>query len=107
MHEKFGCILVIGGRRRGVGAGSQGIAEAAARSTSGAGASGGPAARRALDCLAEALGKIRIDLRKPNVATGKAELPPIRLDDSAPFDRLSVVDPADPPRTTKAPSTRS
>ncbi len=57
-----------------------------------AGATSGRHARRALDCLAEALGKVRIDLRKPEVATGEAGAAPIPLDD-VPFERLSVVIP--------------
>jgi len=55
------------------------------------GATGGPAARRALDCLTEALAKIRIDLRKPTIVQGAPEPPPIALD--AGFDFLSVTIP--------------
>jgi uncharacterized protein (TIGR02421 family) len=55
------------------------------------GASGGPRAGRALDCLADALGKIRIDLRKPDVRVGAAADPPIALDGAIrQIDRLSV-----------------
>ena len=57
------------------------------------GASGDGGARRALDCLAEALGKIRIDLRKPHVATGAAAKPPLALDADAEVDYLSMVIP--------------
>lgn len=47
-----------------------------------------------MECLTEALGKIRIDLRKPKVTSGEAELRPFHLDDSAAdFDRLSVTIP--------------
>ena len=57
------------------------------------GASGGPSARRALGCLAEALARIRIDLRKPAVVTAESEPPPIALDADAESDRLAVVIP--------------
>jgi uncharacterized protein (TIGR02421 family) len=92
MQEKFGCILVIvvdDAAWEPVPRGSQSLPPFDIR----AGASGGPAAQETMDCLTEVLGKIRIDLRKPNITTGKAELPPIRLDASAPFDRLSVTIP--------------
>jgi uncharacterized protein (TIGR02421 family) len=93
MHEKFGCILVIAVEDAAwepVPRGSQKLPPFDIR----AGASGGPRAQRAVECLAEALGQIRIDLRKPNVTGGEAELPPIHLDDSvAAFDRISVLIP--------------
>lgn len=57
------------------------------------GAAGTSSAGRALDCLAEALAKIRIDLRKPDVAIGDAELPPILFDANSGIDRLSLVIP--------------
>lgn len=93
MHERFGCILVVAVEDAAwepVARGSQKLPAFDIR----AGASGGPRAKRAIACLAEALGKIRIDLRKPDVATGAAELPPIDIDGSgAAFDRLSVTIP--------------
>ena len=58
-----------------------------------AGASNGPRARRALDCLAEALGEIRIDLRKPKVVAGELSDPPIVDDSTIELDRLSVTIP--------------
>jgi len=59
-----------------------------------AGATGGARARQALDCLVEALDKIQIDLRKPDIATGESGRAPIPLDDSmTAFERLSVVIP--------------
>ncbi len=57
------------------------------------GASGGPRAARALECLGQALGKIRIDLRKPDVVTGAPLPPPITLGTEVEIDRLSVVIP--------------
>ena len=93
IHKKFGCLLVLAAEDapwEPVRKGSQKLPSFDIR----AGASGGPSARRTLDCLTEALGKIRIDLRKPKVATGEAELPSVNLDHAGvPFDRLSVVIP--------------
>ena len=92
MHERFGCVLVIGVDDAvwdPVPKGSQKLHPFDIR----AGGSGGATAQRALDCLAEALEKIRIDLRKPIVVIGEAELPPIDLDSPVEFDRLSVVIP--------------
>jgi hypothetical protein len=91
MHERFGCVLVIAvgdAPWDPVPRGSQKLHAFDFR----AGASGGPTAQRALDCLAEALGKIRIDLRKPKVVTGEAERPAIELD-AVEVDRLSVAIP--------------
>src|SRR5436190_9337255 len=76
MQEKFGCILVIAvddAAWEPVPKGSQKLPPFDIR----AGASGGPAAQGTMDRLAKVLGKIRIDLRKPDVRTGEAELPPI------------------------------
>lgn len=58
------------------------------------GASGGPRASHALDCLEQALGKIRIDLRKPDIVTVEPLPPPIALDPAGlEIDRLSVIIP--------------
>ena len=92
MHQRFGCVLVIAvddAPWDPVPSGSQKLPPFDFR----AGASGAPGAQRALDSLTEALCKIRIDLRKPTVVTGKAELPGIDLDAGAEFDGLSVVIP--------------
>lgn len=93
MHDRFGCILVMtveDAPWEPTPEGSQELPPFGIR----LGAAGGPNARRALDCLAEALRKIRIDLRKPEVSTGEGRPPPIELDDAdLPIDRLSVVIP--------------
>lgn len=93
LHRQFGCILVLeveDAAWEPVPEGSQKLPAFDIR----AGASGGQRARRALDCLVEALDKIRIDLRKPKVAIGDAGRPPIELDDvDFEVDRLSVVIP--------------
>jgi len=57
------------------------------------GAVGDQGAQRALDCLGEALGKIRIDLRKPRVVVGAATEPAIAPGADAAVDRLSMVIP--------------
>jgi uncharacterized protein (TIGR02421 family) len=92
MHERFGCILMMAVEDAPwtpVPKGSQKLPPFDIN----AGASG-PHARRVIAYLAQALGKIRIDLRKPNVTTGEAEFPRIDLDNSvAGFDRLSVTIP--------------
>ena len=55
-------------------------------------AEGGKAASDALDCLIESLGKIRIDLRKPDVLAGEAEPIVAGLGaDAASCDRVSLV----------------
>ena len=56
------------------------------------GASGDRGATRALDCLAQALGKIRIDLRKPDVEMGAVAPAPLSLDPDA-ADHLSLIVP--------------
>lgn len=93
MHKQFGCILVIeveDAEWEPVPKGSQKLHPFEI----GAGASAGPRGRRALDCLVEALGKIRIDLRKPKVATADISRPSIGLDGPGmDFDRLSVTIP--------------
>ena len=93
MHKQFGCILVVE-----VGdAAWEPVAEGSQRLPPfdiGVGGSGGPRAQRALDCLVEALDKIRIDLRKPEVVAGELNAPPIDLNDSTvELDRLSVTIP--------------
>ncbi len=92
-HRQFGCILVLeveDAAWEPVPEGSQKLPAFDIQ----AGASGGPSARRALDCLTEALGKIRIDLRKPKIAIGDAGPPSIKLDEAdLAVDRLSVVIP--------------
>lgn len=93
LHRQFGCILVLDVEDAAwepVPEGSQKLPAFDIR----AGASGGQRARRALDCLVEALDKIRIDLRKPKVAVGNVDRLPIELDDADfEVDRLSVVIP--------------
>jgi len=93
LQKQFGCILVMDVEDAvwaPVPKGSQKLPEFDIR----AGATGGPRAGRALDCLAEALGKIRIDLRTPDVVRGEAGPSPIPLEDSTTaFERLSVVIP--------------
>ena len=92
IHQRFGCVLLIAVEDapwHPVPRGSQKLHPFDIR----AGASGGPATQPALDSLTEALGKIRIDLRKPNVVTGEAQLPAIDLDAGVEFDCLSVVIP--------------
>jgi uncharacterized protein (TIGR02421 family) len=96
LHEKFGCILVITVEDAAwapVPKGSEKLHPFDVHIS----ASGGPNAQRALDCLAEALVKIRIDLRKPKVVLGEAGRPAIDLDlDLDPalaVDRLSIVIP--------------
>ena len=91
MHRRFGCLLVLeveDAAWEPVPDGSQKLPPFNIR----AGASGGPRARRALGCLEEALGKIRIDLRKPEVAVDEIGRPSIELDEAA-VDRLSVLIP--------------
>jgi uncharacterized protein (TIGR02421 family) len=93
LHDKFGCILVMSVEDAAwepVPKGSQKLHPFDVR----AGASSGPSAQRALDCLAEALGEVRIDLRKPTVTTGEPHRPQIRLDQGGlELDLLSVVIP--------------
>jgi len=93
LQKQFGCILVMDVEDAvwaPVPKGSQKLPEFDIR----AGATGGPRAGRALDCLAEALGKIRIDLRTPDVVRGEAGPSPIPLDNSTTaFERVSVVIP--------------
>ncbi|MDQ3470913.1 MAG: DUF1704 domain-containing protein, partial [Pseudomonadota bacterium] len=93
MHDRFGCILVTSVEDapwQPMPDGSQELPPFDIE----VGASGGPRASRALASLAEALGKIRIDLRKPHVATGTAGRSPIELDGGdLEIDRLSVVIP--------------
>lgn len=78
LRERFGCLLAMvveDAPWQPVPEGSQQLHPFDIR----AGASGGAGARRALGCLAEALGKIRIDLRKPTVAEGAAHWPAVAL----------------------------
>ena len=92
LHERFGGILVLevaDAAWAPVAKGSQHLHPFDFRIA----ASGGSGARRALDCLADALGKIRIDLRKPTVDPGTAEEPPLLHAAGVPFDRLSIVIP--------------
>jgi uncharacterized protein (TIGR02421 family) len=93
MHRQFGCLLVLeveDAAWRPVPEGSQKLPAFDIR----AGASDGPRASRVLACLAEALGKIRIDLRKPEVVVGDVGRQSIELDDAGlEVDRLFVVIP--------------
>ena len=93
MHKQFGCILVVeveDAEWKPVPEGSQKLHPFDMR----AGASGSPRAQKAFDCLAEALGKIRIDLRRPEVVAGELNAPQIDLNDSTiELDRLSVTIP--------------
>ena len=93
MHARFGCILVLSvddAAWEPVPEGSQKLHPFDIR----VGAAGGPRAARALECLAKALGEMRIDLRKPTITTSDAYRPPINLDQAgvAP-DLLSAVIP--------------
>ena len=56
-------------------------------------ASGGPNARRALDCLADALRQISIDLREPEVRVGDAGAAPLDVEGRGGIDRISLVIP--------------
>ena len=93
MREQFGGILVMvieDAAWEPVPEGSQKLHPFNIR----VGASGAPTARGALDCLVGALGKIRIDLRKPKVAIETPIRPPIDLGGAgATLDLLSVVIP--------------
>lgn len=93
MHRQFGCLLVLeveDAAWEPVAKGSQKLPTFDIR----LGASGGPHARRALRSLAEALAKIRIDLRKPDVAILDVGRPAIELDDAGlELDRLVVTIP--------------
>ncbi|MBA3525895.1 MAG: DUF1704 domain-containing protein [Sphingomonas sp.] len=93
MHDRFGCILVTSVEDapwQPTPDGSQQLPPFDIE----VGASKGRRGRRALGCLAQALGKIQIDLRKPEVVTGSARLPSIELDCDGPdIDRLSIVIP--------------
>jgi len=90
MHKRFGCILILeveDAAWKPVPEGSQKLPPFDIR----VGASSGPRSQRALDCLADALAKIRIDLRKPEVVTGELSAPPINFNDfTIESDRLSV-----------------
>jgi uncharacterized protein (TIGR02421 family) len=91
LRQRFGCILVIAVDEAAwapVPTGSQKLHPFDIS----VGASGGPAARCALGCLAEALAKIRIDLRKPTVVTGEPGPLPVALA-AAELDRLSLTIP--------------
>jgi uncharacterized protein (TIGR02421 family) len=92
LRERFGCILVITVEDAVWAPVPKGSQKLHPFDIS-VGASNGPSARRALDCLAEALAKIRIDLRKPTVVPAGPEPPAIAPDSDADFDRLSVVIP--------------
>jgi uncharacterized protein (TIGR02421 family) len=93
MHARFGCVLVMAVEDAAwnpVPDGSQELHPFDFQ----VGASRGPNARRALECLADALAKIRIDLRKPKVVTGKADRPSIDFDGAGvDVDLLSLVIP--------------
>ena len=68
MHDKFGCVLVIAvedAKWEPVPDGTQELPTFEIT----VGGGGDAPAQRALECLVEALGKIRIDLRKPTVST--------------------------------------
>jgi len=67
MHDKFGCVLVIAVEDAQWEPVPEGTQRLPAFEIT-VGAAGGTPVQRALDCLVEALGKIRIDLRKPTVA---------------------------------------
>jgi uncharacterized protein (TIGR02421 family) len=93
MQRQFGCILVLEVEDAAWEPVPEGTQRLPAFDIQ-AGASGGQRARRALDCLVEALGKIRIDLRKPKVAVGDAGRPSIELNNAGlEVDRISVVIP--------------
>ena len=91
IHKRFGCILVWEVQDAGwepVPKGSQRLPAFNIR----AGASGSHHARRTLDHLVEALGKIRIDLRKPKVTVEEIGRASIEFDETA-LDRLFVLIP--------------
>jgi uncharacterized protein (TIGR02421 family) len=94
MHEQFGCLLMIEVADASwdpVPEGSQALPsfDFTVR------ASGGPRASRALNCLAEALDKVRIDLRQPAVSISEAGSRLIDLEPALDGDDdcLSVVIP--------------
>lgn len=93
LHEQFGCILVIAVEDSEWAPAREGSQELPPFEIELA-ASAGPRARRALDCLGKALGKVEIDLRNPDIVAGKAVRPPIGVDgDSLPIDWLSIAIP--------------
>ena len=94
MHKQFGCLLMIvvaDASWHPVPEGSQALPSFAFTVS----ASGGPHASRALNCLAEALDKVRIDLRKPRVAIDASSRPSSDFGNALEGDRdcLSVVIP--------------
>jgi len=92
LRQRFGCILLIAVDDAAWAPVPKGSQKLHPFDIS-VGASGGPAARRALGCLAEALAKIRIDLRKPTVVTGEPGALPVALAADAELDRLSLTIP--------------
>ena len=91
LHEQFGRILVItidDAAWAPVPRGSQHLHPFNFH----IGASGDRGASRALDCLAQALGKIRIDLRKADVEMGAVAPAPLAFDPDA-ADQLSLIVP--------------
>ena len=93
LHRQFGCLLVLEVEDAAWEPVPEGSQKLPAFNID-VGASGGRRATRALACLAEAMGKIRIDLRKPEVTVRKVGRPSIALDDSGvAMDRIVVVIP--------------
>ncbi len=93
MHERFGCILVTSVEDapwQPMAEGSQELPQFDIEVAAAGGRRGG----RALACLIETLGKIRIDLRKPDVVTGSDRPPPVKHDhEGLEIDWLSIVIP--------------
>ena len=94
MHKQFGCLLMIVVADASWDPVPEGSQELPSFDFTVRG-SGGPQASRALGCLAEALNKVRIDLRKPTIAISEGSPPSIdigrALDDNE--DCISVVIP--------------
>jgi uncharacterized protein (TIGR02421 family) len=93
IHDKFGCVLVIAVEDAQWEPAPEGTQQLPTFEIN-VGASGNTPPQRALECLVEALSKIRIDLRKPTVSIGDAGSSLIDLRGSGIVpDRLSVVIP--------------
>lgn len=92
MEERFGRILIMTVEDAGWEPAQRGSQKLPPFEFA-VGASGERGAQRAIECLVNALGKIRIDLRKPKVLNQDSLLPPLKLGPSAAFDRLSLVIP--------------
>ncbi|HVL78259.1 MAG TPA: tyrosine/phenylalanine carboxypeptidase domain-containing protein [Sphingomicrobium sp.] len=93
MKEHFGSVLVITVTDAGWDPPVEGSQQLPAFDVK-LGASAGEGARSALDCLAEAVGKITVDLRQPNVEIVEPRLPPIDFEPpSLRIEHLSIAVP--------------